>query len=80
MRHSRGNKFDEAIAQYIRKKYNLMVGDRTAEEVKIRIASAYKLDKELTMNVRGRNLVTALPEEREINSATIREAIDRFGG
>lgn len=70
-----GTDITNAIIQYFRKAYNLAIGERTAEEVKIRVASADKLDKELTMPVRGRNLVTSLPEEREVNSAAIREAI-----
>ena len=70
-----GTDITNSIVRHFRKAYNLAIGERTAEDVKIKIASAYKLDKELTMNVRGRNLVTALPEEREINSPTIREAI-----
>ena len=70
-----GTDITNAIIRHFRKAYNLAIGERTAEDVKIKIASAYKLEKEMTMMVRGRNLVTALPEEREINSATIREAI-----
>ena len=56
-----GNKFDEAIASYIRKKYNLMIGERTAEEVKIQIGTALPLERELTMEVRGRDLIAGLP-------------------
>ncbi|ABL64851.1 rod shape-determining protein [Chlorobium phaeobacteroides] len=70
-----GTDITNAIIRHFRKTYNLAIGERTAEDVKIKIASAYKLEKELTMTVRGRNLVTALPEEREVNSPTIREAI-----
>ena len=70
-----GTDITNAIVRHFRKAYSLAIGERTAEDVKIKIASAYKLEKELTMMVRGRNLVTALPEEREVNSATIREAI-----
>ena len=70
-----GTDITNSIMRHFRKAYNLAIGERTAEEVKIRIASANKLDKELTMMVRGRNLVTALPEEREVNSPTIRDAI-----
>ncbi len=70
-----GTDITDEIVRHFRKAYNLAIGERTAEDVKIKIASAYKLDKELTMMVRGRNLVTALPEEQEVNSATIREAI-----
>ena len=70
-----GTDITNAIMRHFRKAYSLAIGERTAEDVKIKIASAYKLEKEMTMMVRGRNLVTALPEEREVNSATIREAI-----
>ena len=70
-----GTDITDEIVRHFRKAYNLAVGERTAEEVKIKIASAFKLDKELTIMVRGRNLVTALPEEQQVDSATIRDAI-----
>jgi len=70
-----GTDITDEIVRHFRKAYNLAIGERTAEEVKIKIASAYKLEKELTITVRGRNLVTALPEEQLVDSATIREAI-----
>ena len=63
-----GNKFDEAIASYIRKKYNLMIGERTAEEVKIQIGTALPLERELTMEVRGRDLIAGLPRTIPITS------------
>ena len=63
-----GNKFDESIASYIRKKYNLMVGERTAEEVKIAIGTALPLERELTMEVRGRDLIAGLPRTIPITS------------
>ena len=65
-----GGRFDEAIATYIRKKYNLMIGERTAEEVKIQIGTALPLERELTMEVRGRDLIAGLP--RTIPITTIR--------
>jgi len=71
-----GNKFDEAIATYIRKKYNLMVGERTAEEVKIQIGTALPLDRELTMEVRGRDLIAGLPRTIPITSSEVMEAIE----
>lgn len=71
-----GNKFDEAIASYIRKKYNLMVGDRTAEEVKIQIGTALPLDRELSMEVRGRDLIAGLPRTIPITSSEVMEAIE----
>ena len=71
-----GNKFDEAIASYIRKKYNLMVGERTAEEVKIQIGTALPLERELTMEVRGRDLIAGLPRTIPITSSEVMEAIE----
>lgn len=71
-----GNKFDDAIIRYIRRKYNAVIGDRTAEEVKINVGSVYKLDQEKTMEVRGRSLVTGLPQEITISSEEIRGALD----
>ena len=71
-----GNRFDEAIATYIRKKYNLMVGERTAEEVKIAIGTALPLERELTMEVRGRDLIAGLPRTIPITSSEVMEAIE----
>ena len=71
-----GNRFDEAIATYIRKKYNLMVGERTAEEVKIEIGTALPLERELTMEVRGRDLIAGLPRTIPITSSEVMEAIE----
>ena len=71
-----GNKFDEAITSYIRKKYNLMVGERTAEEVKIAIGTALPLERELTMEVRGRDLIAGLPRTIPITSTEVMEAIE----
>ncbi len=70
-----GDELDEDIVQYVRNKYNLLIGDRMAEQVKIKIGSAHPLRQEQTMLVRGRNLVTGLPEAIEISSVEIREAI-----
>jgi rod shape-determining protein MreB len=71
-----GNRFDEAIATYIRKKYNLMVGERTAEEVKIQIGTALPLERELQMEVRGRDLIAGLPRTIPITSSEVMEAIE----
>jgi len=71
-----GNKFDEAISTYIRKKYNLMVGERTAEEVKISIGTALPLERELSMEVRGRDLIAGLPRTIPITSSEVMEAIE----
>jgi rod shape-determining protein MreB len=72
-----GNKFDEAIATYIRKKYNLMIGERTAEEVKMQIGTALPLERELTMEVRGRDLIAGLPRTIPITSSEVMEAIEQ---
>jgi rod shape-determining protein MreB and related proteins len=70
-----GNKFDEAIAGYVKRKYNVLIGERTAESVKIEIGSAVSLDRPLTMQVRGRDQVAGLPRTIEVNSNEITEAI-----
>lgn len=70
-----GDELDQDILQYIRNKYNLLIGERMAEEVKMKIGSAYPLPEEKTFTVRGRNLVTGLPETLEVSSIEIREAI-----
>jgi len=70
-----GDELDQDIITYIRNKYNLFIGERMAEQVKIQIGSAYPLPEERTMMVRGRNLVTGLPESIEISSVEIREGI-----
>lgn len=70
-----GDELDQDIINYLRNKYNLFIGERMAEKVKMAIGSAYPLKEELTFDVRGRNLVTGLPEAIEISSVEIREAI-----
>ncbi|MDO8444192.1 MAG: rod shape-determining protein [bacterium] len=70
-----GNKFDAAIANYIRKKHNLIVGDQTAEEIKIKIGSAQILKKELKMEASGSNTITGLPESVMLSSAEVAIAI-----
>jgi rod shape-determining protein MreB len=70
-----GDEMDEDIVQYVRNKYNLLVGERMAEQAKISIGSAYYLPEEKTMLLRGRNLVTGLPDSVEISSVEIRDAI-----
>jgi len=70
-----GDELDEAIVQYMKRAYNLMVGERTAEEIKIRIGSAYPLEQELTMEVKGRDLVAGLPKTLTVTSQEVREAI-----
>jgi rod shape-determining protein MreB len=70
-----GDELDQDIIQYVRNKYNLYIGERMAEQVKMSIGSAYPLQNEKTMVVRGRNLVTGLPEALEVSSVEIREGI-----
>lgn len=71
-----GNKFDQAIADYIKRNYNLAIGDRTAEEIKIKIGSAVAVDDEsLKMDIKGRDLMSGLPKTIEIHSAEVTEAI-----
>jgi len=70
-----GNRLDDAIAAYIKRKYNLIIGERTAEEVKIQIGSALPLDNELTMEVRGRDQVAGLPKTITVTSSEVTEAI-----
>ena len=71
-----GNRFDEAIALYIRRKFNLMIGDRTAEQVKLEIGSALPLEEELSMSVKGRDMIAGLPREVLITSTEITEAME----
>jgi rod shape-determining protein MreB len=70
-----GDEMDQDIVQYLRNKYNLLVGEGIAEQIKWKIGSAYPLQPEKTMEVRGRNLVTGLPESIEISSIEMREAL-----
>jgi rod shape-determining protein MreB len=70
-----GDELDESIMQYMKRAYNLMIGERTAEEIKIRIGSAHKMGKEMTMEVKGRDLVAGLPKTITVTSAEIREAM-----
>jgi rod shape-determining protein MreB len=70
-----GNEMDQEIIQYIRRKYNLLIGEQMAERTKIEIGSAYPLPQEETRLLRGRSLVTRLPREVEVSSVEIREAL-----
>ena len=70
-----GDKFDEAIITYVRKKYNLLIGERTAEDIKISIGSAFVGEEETAMNIKGRNLMDGLPKEIELTSIEVREAL-----
>ena len=70
-----GDKMDEAIVQYFKKKYNLLIGDTTAEKVKIEIGSVFPMEKELNMEVKGRDQVTGLPKTITVTSEEIRTAL-----
>ena len=70
-----GDELDEAIAGYMKRAYNLMIGERTAEEIKIKIGSAYAMEKEVAMEVKGRDLVAGLPKTLTITSQEVREAL-----
>ena len=70
-----GDELDEAIAGYMKRAYNLMIGERTAEEIKIKIGSAYPVEKETSMEVKGRDLVAGLPKTLTITSQEVREAL-----
>lgn len=70
-----GNKFDAAILEYIRKKYNLAIGERTAEEIKIGIGSALFMEDKLSMEIRGRDIVSGLPRSINVSSDDVTEAI-----
>ncbi len=70
-----GNEMDDAIMQYLKRKYNLLIGERTAEQIKIEIGSAYPLDKPLTMEIKGRNLIEGVPKTITVDDSEIREAL-----
>ena len=70
-----GNEMDDAVMQFMKKKYNLLIGERTAEAIKIEIGSAFPLDRPLTMEIKGRNLIEGVPRTITIGDAEIREAL-----
>src|SRR6201996_9464184 len=70
-----GNEMDEAITQYIKRKYNLLIGERTAEAIKVALGSGFPLDKPLTMEIKGRNLIEGVPKTVTIEDSEIREAL-----
>jgi rod shape-determining protein MreB len=70
-----GDEMDQDIIEYIRNKYNLLIGQRMSEQIKMEIGSAFPMESEKTMNIRGRNLVSGLPESIEISSIEVREAL-----
>lgn len=70
-----GDELDNSIIQYIKRKYNLLIGERTAEDIKINIGSAFPLEEETTMDIKGRDLMDGLPKNIQITSGEIREAL-----
>ena len=70
-----GDACDAAIINYIKKRYNLLIGERTAESIKIQIGTAYPIDRNETMQIKGRNLMSGLPENVNITSDEVREAL-----
>src|SRR6266550_2522789 len=70
-----GNEMDEAITQYIKRKYNLLIGERTAEQIKIDIGSAHPLDEPRTMDIKGRDLMEGVPKSVKISDEEVREAL-----
>jgi rod shape-determining protein MreB len=70
-----GDEMDEALVNYVKRTYNLMIGERTAEEIKIQLGSAYPLNDDETMDIRGRDLVTGLPKTLTITAEEIRKAL-----
>src|ERR1700752_4828240 len=70
-----GNEMDEAIIQYIKKQYNLLIGERTAEQIKIEVGSAFPLEERMTMEIKGRHLIEGVPKKITITDEEIREAL-----
>mgnify|MGYP005843020773 FL=1 len=70
-----GNEMDDAIMQYLKRKYNLLIGERTAEAIKMQLGSGYPLDRPLTMEIKGRNLIEGVPKTITIDDSEIREAL-----
>ncbi|MEW5979048.1 MAG: rod shape-determining protein [Acidobacteriota bacterium] len=75
-----GNEMDDAVTQYIKRKYNLLIGERTAEQIKIEIGSAYPLDEPLSMEIKGRNLIEGIPKTLVITDEEIRDALSECVG
>jgi rod shape-determining protein MreB len=73
-----GNQMDEVIMTYVKRKYNLLIGERTAEQIKIEIGSAFPLDKPLTMEIKGRNLIEGVPKTIILNDSEVREALSEW--
>lgn len=71
-----GDEFDQSIIDYLKRKYNLLIGERTAENIKLEIGSAYPLEEERSMDIKGRNLLNGLPENLTVTSEEVREALE----
>ncbi len=71
-----GDKMDEAILSYVKRKYNLLIGEYMAEQIKMKVGSAYPLEKKLSMMIKGRDLISGIPKTLEISDAEIREALE----
>lgn len=70
-----GDELDQSIINYIKKEYSLMIGERTAENIKVELGSAYETDEDKTMEIRGRDLITGLPKVITISQKEVREAL-----
>jgi rod shape-determining protein MreB len=70
-----GNEMDDAIIQYIKRKYNLLIGERTAEQIKLELGSAFPLDEPITMEIKGRDLIEGIPKTLGITDSEIRDAL-----
>jgi rod shape-determining protein MreB len=70
-----GNQMDEAIMNFMKRKYNLLIGERTAEQIKVEIGSAYPLEKPMTMEIKGRNLIEGVPKTITVDDSEVREAV-----
>ena len=75
-----GNQMDESIMNYLKRKYNLLIGERTAEQIKIEIGSGFPLEKPLTMEIKGRNLIEGVPKTITVDDSEIREALSECVG
>lgn len=73
-----GDKFDAAIVQYVRDKHSLLIGDKTAEEIKINVGTAVELEEELSINISGRNVLNGLPKNIAVTSSEVKEALDEM--
>jgi rod shape-determining protein MreB len=71
-----GDAMDDALTDFIRRKFNLLIGERTAEEIKIQLGSAFPFEEQLTMEVRGRNLIEGIPRTITVTDSEVREALD----